>query len=345
MEDDISRSYAIFGLDSDATADEVEAAYAELKSAWSPERFEKFPRLRGKAARRLAEVEEAYKTICADMARAGGEGVEEVASERNAVGELKRGWKDWASAVRDPVVAGLVFFMIIILGIAVSKTSCTVEEGAGKEADILEAPGFQMTKLTSDAGAGWALYNLAIDYLQGNGVVVDTVKAADLFLEGAAMRNPHALNNLGICYLKGVGRRIDKPRAVWLIRQAAAYGLGVAQVNLGYFYENGVGVDADMKGAYKCYALSVESGITNAVAAMQRVKAGMSEEDIRILEGEVSGFQPLPAPGAHAEFILPVFEFYRSMLDESWFLDDGDGFGIERLVPDDSAPLPERLGE
>jgi len=56
-------AYHLLGLTSNATLDDVKAAYRDLVQVWHPDRFPDNERLREKAARNLQRINEAYAVL------------------------------------------------------------------------------------------------------------------------------------------------------------------------------------------------------------------------------------------------------------------------------------------
>jgi len=66
---DLSSGYRILELSSDATLEELKEAYRDAISVWHPDRFSTNPRLRRKAERKAAEINEAYEMVAAHLTR------------------------------------------------------------------------------------------------------------------------------------------------------------------------------------------------------------------------------------------------------------------------------------
>jgi hypothetical protein len=60
---DRDREYRVLGLESNASLDEIEEAYQDLKSVWHPDRFSDSPKLRAKAEEKQKAVERAYQIL------------------------------------------------------------------------------------------------------------------------------------------------------------------------------------------------------------------------------------------------------------------------------------------
>jgi len=60
---DVKRYFEIFELSPDASVDELNQAYKDLVNIWHPDRFAHNPRLKGKAEKKLKEVNQAYEAL------------------------------------------------------------------------------------------------------------------------------------------------------------------------------------------------------------------------------------------------------------------------------------------
>ncbi len=80
----------------------------------------------------------------------------------------------------------------------------------------------------ADAGDDYAVNNLAMQYLRGEGVPRDANLAVKMLAEAAERGNPYALFNLGMILYEGKIMGQDRESAVKMIRYAAAKGLPAA---------------------------------------------------------------------------------------------------------------------
>ncbi len=60
---DVKRYFEMLELTPDASLDELNQAYKDLVNIWHPDRFAQNPRLKGKAEKRLKEVNQAYQAL------------------------------------------------------------------------------------------------------------------------------------------------------------------------------------------------------------------------------------------------------------------------------------------
>jgi DnaJ-class molecular chaperone len=60
---DLDRCFQILEIDRHASMEEVRQAYKDIVNVWHPDRFSENPRLRGKAERKLKEINAAYEKV------------------------------------------------------------------------------------------------------------------------------------------------------------------------------------------------------------------------------------------------------------------------------------------
>jgi len=109
-----------------------------------------------------------------------------------------------------------------------------------------------------------ALYNLGINYEEGEGVPKDMEKAYYWYAKAAELGNAEAQNRLGMCYEEGEGVPKDLKKANYWYAKAAGQGYAIAQCNLGYNYDMGIGVPQDLVKANYWYAKAAEQGYAMA---------------------------------------------------------------------------------
>ena len=90
-----------------------------------------------------------------------------------------------------------------------------------------------------------ALHKLAVCYLQGHGVELDTDKAIQLLELGMLLRYPPAFIEIGICYQKGIGVQQDLTKAFQCFEEASKqnHPEGFRQLALCYIHGYSVPID------------------------------------------------------------------------------------------------------
>lgn len=103
-------------------------------------------------------------------------------------------------------------------------------------------------------------YLLGKNYLEGNGVDKDPVKAFTAFKRSADLGCSEAKVEVARCYLKGIGVAKDVVEAAMLIEPVAESGNVEAQRVMGYLYQEGLGYDKDIKTAAVWYEKAAVKG-------------------------------------------------------------------------------------
>jgi TPR repeat protein len=93
------------------------------------------------------------------------------------------------------------------------------------------------------------------------------------------MPRPVALYNLSLDYLNGEGVPRDEKRAFELNARAAALGYGDAVLAMGWFYLNGVGVDRDPHAAERWYRKSAREGEPRAMFSLGQMAYERRDDD------------------------------------------------------------------
>ncbi|SDH28589.1 hypothetical protein/SEL1 protein [Pseudobutyrivibrio sp. 49] len=132
--------------------------------------------------------------------------------------------------------------------------------------------------VASDNSSPKASYYIGQMYEKGIGVDKDYEKAMEYYLKAADFDFAPALNQIGYLYYNGYGVDVDFASAVYYQKLAALQGYAIAQVNLGFLYENGYGVERNLETALSYYEMAANSGYEGATEAVVRVKAQINEE-------------------------------------------------------------------
>ncbi|RJF87327.1 sel1 repeat family protein [Oleomonas cavernae] len=100
--------------------------------------------------------------------------------------------------------------------------------------------------------------------------------------------------DIGAMYDNGLGVPQDRAEAArWYLR-AARQGDQTAMFNLGVMYEDGEGVGKDPVQAYVYYALAVEQGPPYAARNRDKVKSGLTADQLARADELVRAFAPVP---------------------------------------------------
>ncbi|WP_224702360.1 tetratricopeptide repeat protein [Devosia aquimaris] len=124
-----------------------------------------------------------------------------------------------------------------------------VEAKVGMAQTLLElarAHAAALLKEAADAGSLNAMYNLALDYAEGDGVPQDTGMAIALYEQASARGDAWSSYNLGVLYDEGSLVLRDAAKAKQYYEQAIAKDHYWAMINLGYLLLEGE-VDAEVR--------------------------------------------------------------------------------------------------
>jgi uncharacterized protein len=132
----------------------------------------------------------------------------------------------------------------------------------------------------AEKGDADALFNCAGLYAEGRGVDKDLAKAVSYYERAAGAGHIGALNALGFAYKGGVGVAADPAKARDDFEKAANKGNPVGLYELGLAYENGAPPPRDLSKAHLYFNLAAARRHPAASAALQRVSADMSAEDV-----------------------------------------------------------------
>ena len=88
---------------------------------------------------------------------------------------------------------------------------------------------------------------------------------------GGEYGNGYAMNELGLIYLNGDGETDDPEKAFEWFKRSAEAGEPYGMYNLAYLYESGIGTDVNMVEAVNWYKKAAEAGIASAAGALERI--------------------------------------------------------------------------
>ena len=141
----------------------------------------------------------------------------------------------------------------------------------------------------AENGQAVAQYRLGTFYEHGQGVAVDSAKAARWYELSAAQGNRKAMHNLAVFYAS----RKDLANAARWFAKAAALGLSDSQFNLAVLYERGDGLPQSLVDAFKWYSIAAASGDVESKARVAALQTQLSEADKAIAAKAVDAFRPL----------------------------------------------------
>ncbi len=144
---------------------------------------------------------------------------------------------------------------------------CDLAEHYANGNDLVkdEVKAAELYRLAADHASARAQLGLGLCYQLGKGVGKDDVQAATFFKQAADQGNVIAMNHLGLCCQQGTGVAKNEAEAVRLFQQAAEQGVVAAIVNLALCYLHGTGVDKDAVKAGLHFQRAVHLGSPEAM--------------------------------------------------------------------------------
>ena len=154
---------------------------------------------------------------------------------------------------------GLRFASILAVGLA----GCQGLENFSRSVDETAAR-IIPTDTTARPAAESGKYQLALKYMDGDGVPQSYTKAAELLREPAAAGDSDAQFLLGMLYWTGRGVQRDDATAVQWFQRSAQQGHLESQFFVGEAYQRGRGVARDDREAARWFTQAAEGGHTGA---------------------------------------------------------------------------------
>lgn len=165
------------------------------------------------------------------------------------------------------------------------------EIGMGTTGNPQEA--FNNFEKSAEKGLPQGLYKLASLYFSGGGTAKNEPWGVELLSRAANAGHAAAANDLGVISFEGqFGQEKDIAKAFEWFSRSAELGNGEGMKNLAVFYRDGLGRPADKGQELKWYALARLAGYPAEPlnAAMEKVKAEMTQEQIDAVEAEAKAW-------------------------------------------------------
>lgn len=161
------------------------------------------------------------------------------------------------------------------------------EIGMGTTGNEVEA--FNNFEKSAELGLPQGFYKLATMYIQGVGTAKNEAWGIELLGRAAAGGHAGAANDLGLIAFEGsYGQKKDPTKAFEWFTQSANDGNAEAMKNLAVFYRDGIGRAKNPSEELKWYALARLAGYPAPPLnnAMEKVKSGMSEDQVNAVESQ-----------------------------------------------------------
>lgn len=165
------------------------------------------------------------------------------------------------------------------------------EIGMGTTGNLQEA--FNNFETAAEKGLPQGLYKLAALYFSGTGTAKNEPWGVELLTRSAAAGHAGAANDLGVISFEGTyGQPKDPAKAFDWFSRSSEMGNGEAMKNLAVFYRDGIGRPADAGQELKWYALARLAGYPAEPlnAAIEKVKEGMTEDQVNAVEAEAKAW-------------------------------------------------------
>lgn len=161
-------------------------------------------------------------------------------------------------------------------------------KGKALNFDESNAVALELFNKSASQGNKFALYNLGLAYLNGEGVYKDPTKGIEYLKKSAEANHYAAMSELGFAYLQGNGTVKDYGEAYrWLLQAANEKTRNrwsdahKARNAIGVLYEYGGGVDKDSVLAYAWYNIAMSGGYEKAQANLSRMEKILTSDEIR----------------------------------------------------------------
>jgi len=123
-----------------------------------------------------------------------------------------------------------------------------------------EAEGLKWLRKAAEQGDLNALHDMGVAYFNGLGVPVNKEEGVKWYRKAAERGNENAQYDLGICLSHGFGTAKNDEHALFWFMQAAERGRADAMYNVGICYGNGYGVKKDVNEAMKWFQKAADAG-------------------------------------------------------------------------------------
>lgn len=165
--------------------------------------------------------------------------------------------------------------------------------GQGAQRDFAAA----VRWLTRAAGQNHApaQYRLASLYERGLGVAKSLAQAEAWYLRAAQRGHVKAMHNYAVLHTGQGGKPANYVTAVKWFSKAAGRGLADSQFNLAILHEQGLGVKSDTVEAYRWFAIAARSGDQQAGKERDRLRALLPAAAILQTDQAVEAWKPAPA--------------------------------------------------
>ena len=147
---------------------------------------------------------------------------------------------------------------------ALTSLGFMYQNGQGCEKN--ETKAFKLYTKAAEAKQPYALFNLAILYMNGlGGIEHDQFKAHELHLEAATLEVVPAMYEVALMLERGLGCIQNYSEAAFWYEEGAKRGHLECFNNLGVLYKDGMGVSEDEAKTFICFSKAAEGGLAEGL--------------------------------------------------------------------------------
>lgn len=136
----------------------------------------------------------------------------------------------------------------------------------------------ELYEKAAGSGDAYAMNNLGVCYLTGDGVKTDVKQAVKYFDKAVKQGDDYAMVNLADCYSIGNGVKRNDKKAFELYKKAADMGNIDGLRNTADCYLNGVGTKQDFQAAVKLYKTAADKGDATALDTFNKLQEKLSPQ-------------------------------------------------------------------
>lgn len=140
--------------------------------------------------------------------------------------------------------------------------------------------GAELICKAADLGESNAQFNCGASYADGRGVAKDPVKALEYWQKATDQNHIAATNYVALAHKQGSGVEVDAAKAFELFLKTAEEGNAMGLYEVALALETGSGVDADISRAYTYANIAAARSHPDAPALRDRLEAKLTPEEV-----------------------------------------------------------------
>lgn len=131
-------------------------------------------------------------------------------------------------------------------------------------------------------------YKLGVQYKDGNGILMDYIKAFECFTKAANLGDPQSTYAIAYMHYKGLGCKQDYKLAVSLFKQGAELGKENSMYFYGLCWRNGYGIEMNEDSARFWLQKSADLGYSQAFKELKMITAENSNDSAQTLLKQIN---------------------------------------------------------